>query len=141
MHARQVLYHLIFVPSLRMTASERERCSIHSLHPPILRMTTISATQERHKGHLKFEERPYISVDSLDSLNSLTGLTGSPSRCLATSLSKGVKACQSRMKAKPVSCLSGEIPQPQSLSMNFVSPGPLKDHAVLLTTLNSSALN
>lgn len=108
-------------------------------------MTVISATQKRQKAHLKLEEMPYISVGSLDSLNSLSpclmGLTGSPSQCLATSLFKGVKVCQSRMKVKPASCPSGETPQPQSLSMNFMSPGPFKGHLILFTTLNSSALN
>lgn len=129
----------------RMTALEREKCYTHSLQPSILGMTVTPATQKRQKAHLKFEEMPYISVGSLDSLNSLSpclmGLTGSPSQCLATSLFKEVKACQSRMKVKPASCSSGEIPQPQSLSMNFMTPGPFKSHLVLFTTLNSSALN
>lgn len=128
-----------------MTALEREKCSTHSLQPSILGTAIIPATQKRQKAHLKFEEMPYISVGSLASLNSLPlclmRLTGSPSQCLATSLFKGGKACQSRMKVKPASCLSGETPQPQSLSMNFMSPGPFKDHLVLFTTLNSSALN
>lgn len=63
------------------------------------------------------------------------GLTGSPSQCLAASLFKRVKACQSRLKAKP-----GEIPQPQGLSVNSVSPGPSKDRFVLFTILNGSVL-
>lgn len=111
---------------------------MHSLQPSILGMT-ISATQKCQKGHLKFEEMSSISVDSLDSLNSLSQhlmwLTGSPSQCLATSLFKGVKACQSRLKTKP-----GEIPQPQGLSVNLMSPGPFKDHFFLFTVLNSSGL-